>query len=44
MEFFLNGAEHSLNLGNLINHLSMNRARFKDPVSHMCLVGFVVNI
>ena len=42
LEFFLNGAELSLNSGNLINHWSMNWARFKDPVSHMCLSGTVV--
>ena len=28
-----------MNSGNLIN---MNWARFKDPVSHMCLAGAVV--
>ena len=40
MEFFLNGAElsvNSVNSGNLINHFSMNWAQFKDPVSHLCL-------
>ena len=45
MEFFLNGAGHSLNSvnsGNLINHWSMNWAQFKDPVSHMCLSSAVV--
>ena len=45
IEFFLNGAELSLNSvisGNLINHSSMNWAQFKDPVSHMCLAGTVV--
>ena len=48
MEFFLNGTELSLNSvnsadsGNLINHWTMNWAQFKDPVSHMCLVGTVV--
>ena len=48
MEFFLNGAELSLNLvisansSNLINHWTMNWAQFKDPVSHMCLAGAVV--
>ena len=48
MEFFLNGTELSLNSvisvnsGNLINHWSMNRAQFKDPVSPMCLAGAVV--
>ena len=47
-EFFLNGAEFSLssvnsaNSGNLINHWSMNWAKFKDPVSHVCLAGAVV--
>ena len=43
--FFLNGAELSLIpviSVNLINHWSMNWAQFKDPVSHMCLVGTVV--
>ena len=36
---------NSLNLpnsGELINHQSMNWAQFKDPVSHMCLAGTVV--
>ena len=44
MEFFLNGAQLSLNsanLGNLINCSSMNWAQFKDPVFHMCLAGTV---
>ena len=43
--FFLNGAELSLNSVNsvkLINHLSMNWAQFKDPISHTCLAGAVV--
>ena len=45
MEFFLNGAELSLNSANstnsrnLINHWSINWAQFKDPVSHICLAG-----
>ena len=34
-EFFLNGAELSVNSGNLINHWNMNWAQFKDPVSHI---------
>ena len=38
MEFFLNGADFSLN--SMINH--MKGAQFNDPVSHMCLVGIVV--
>ena len=41
-KFFLNGAELSLNsanLGNLINHGSMNWVQFKDPVTHICLAG-----
>ena len=45
LEFFLNGAELSLNSVNsekLINHWSMNWAQFKDPISHMCLAGAVV--
>ena len=45
LEFFLNGAELSLNSansGNLLNHWSMNWAQFKDPVSYMCLAGTVV--
>ena len=45
LEFFLNGAELSLNSVNsekLINHWSMNWAQFKDPISHMCLAGTVV--
>ena len=47
MEFFLNGAEHSLNSvnsansGNLINHGSVNWAQFKDSTSDMCLAGTV---
>ena len=42
MEFFLNGAElslNSVNSGNLINYWSMNLAQFKDPVSHTWLAG-----
>ena len=42
MEFFLNGAELSLNSansGNVKNHWSMNWAEHKDPGSDMCLVG-----
>ena len=35
---------NSLNLVNLINHCSMNWVQFKDPVSHMCLTGAVLNI
>ena len=48
LEFFINGAELSLNsvnsanLGNLINHSNMNWAQFKDPVFYMCLAGAVV--
>ena len=48
LEFFLNGAELSLNLvisansGNFINHWNMNWAQFKDPASHICLTGSVV--
>ena len=42
LEFFLNGAELTLISANLINHISMNWAQFKDPVSHMCLAGAVV--
>ena len=45
MEFFPNGAELSLNSvisGNLINHLSMNWAQFKDPLCYLCLSGTVV--
>ena len=45
LEFFLNGAELSLNSVNsekLINHPSMNWAQFKDPIFHMCLAGAVV--
>ena len=41
---FLNGAEFSLNLanlGNLINHWSMNWGKFNDPVSHTYLAGAV---
>ena len=42
VENFLNGAETSLNSGNLMNHWSMNWAQFKDPVSHMCHASAVV--
>ena len=45
IEFFLNGAELSLNSLNsekLINHGSMNWAQFKVLVSHICLTGTVV--
>ena len=45
LEFFPNGVELSLNSansGNLINHLNMNWAHFKDPISHMCFAGAVV--
>ena len=35
-------AVNSANLGNLKNHWSFNWAQFKDPVSHMCLAGAVV--
>ena len=44
MKFFLNGAELSLNpvnSGNLINHSSMNLAKFKGPVSRMSLAALV---
>ena len=46
--FFLNGTEVSwnsvnlMNSGNLINHWSMNGAKFNDPVSYMSLAGAVV--
>ena len=42
LEFFLNGAELSLNSEKLINHWSMNWAQFKDSITHMCLAGTVV--
>ena len=42
MEFFLNRAEFGVNSANLINHLSLNWAQFKDLVSDMCFVGAVV--
>ena len=48
LKLFLNGAELSLNSvisgnsENLINHLSMNWAKFRDPVFPMCLDGTVV--
>ena len=29
-------------LGNLINHLSMNWSQFTDPVSHICPAGAAV--
>ena len=47
LELFLNAAWLSLNSVisansvNLINHLSMNWAKFRDPVFHMCLDGTV---
>ena len=28
--------------GNLINHWSMSRAQFKDPVSHMLVCGSIL--
>ena len=34
---WIRNSVNSANSGNLINHLSMNWAQFKDPVSHMCL-------
>ena len=45
LKFFLNGTEllsHSVNLGNLVKHWSMNWCQFKDLVSHMCLASVVV--
>ena len=33
---------NSLNSANRINHINMNWAQFKDPVSHLCLAGAVV--
>ena len=33
---------NSLNSANRINHINMNWAQIKDPVSHMCLAGAVV--
>ena len=33
--------QNRMNSGNLINHLSMNWNKFKDPVSQMCLAGAV---
>ena len=42
MQFFLNGAELSLNSaisGNVINHWRMNWSKLKDPGSDMCLAG-----
>ena len=42
MEFFLNGAELSLNSADLINHWNITWAWFEDPVSHMCLAGTMV--
>ena len=33
---------NSMNLGNLTNHLTMNKSKFNDLVSHMCLGGLVV--
>ena len=33
---------NSENVGNVINHRSMNWAQFKDSISHMCLAGAVV--
>ena len=48
LEFFLNGAELSLNSvnsansGNLINQWRKEWAEFKDAVPHMCLAGTAV--
>ena len=42
LEFFLKGAELSVNSENQINQWSMYMAQFKDPVSQMCLIGAVV--
>ena len=45
LEFFLNGAERSLNSvnsENLINHSSMNWGECKDPVCHVCIAGDVI--
>ena len=33
---------NSANSVNLINHRTMNRSQFKDPVFHLCIVGVVV--
>ena len=33
---------NSVNLGNLINHCSINHDQFKDPVCYLCLAGAVV--
>ena len=33
---------NSVNLGNLINHLSMNWTQLKDPLCYLCLTGAVV--
>ena len=45
--FILNNEQHggsvnSANSENLINHLSMNWAQFKNPGAHMCRAGAVV--
>ena len=39
MEFFLNGAELSLNSVKFSESDKLYWAQFKDPVSHMCLAG-----
>ena len=31
-----------MNLGNLINHWSVNWDQFEYPVSHICLIGAIV--
>ena len=36
---FPNWSELSLNSENQLNHLSMNKVHFKDPVYYMCLPG-----
>ena len=45
MEFFPEWSKlplNSVNSGNLTNHINMNEAQLKDPVSPICLGGNVV--
>ena len=42
LNFFLNGAELSLNSRNLINHWSMHWDHFKDPFCYMCIASPMV--
>ena len=41
-QLFLNGAEFSLNSGNLIKHWRINLTQFKDSLCYLCHAGAVV--